>query len=108
MYDAMAAALKATGIPFAEDGWDTHPPAPWGVYAIDGEGETLHGDDRHELPVSTGTVDLFVLGSGRALRRQVEAALALSGVWWSRNSRQYEDSTHLTHYEWVFEVIDGE
>ena len=107
-YRAMIAALEATGIPFREDGWHDaktpHPAAPYGEYAIDG-GDELRGDDHRQLASLTGTVDLFVKGSGLDLKNQVEEALDGCMISWELNSRQYEPDTRLTHYEWLFEVI---
>ena len=95
-YEAMIAALEATGIPFREDGWHDertpHPAAPYGEYAIDG-GDELRGDDHRQLASLTGTV------------AQVEDALDGCMISWELNSRQYEPDTRLTHYEWLFEVL---
>ena len=101
-YTDLVTRLTATGIPFREAGWDVNPAAPWGVYAMDGSGDDLWGDDRMQHQVITGTVDLYVKGPGRDLMALVQGAL--TGTSWSLNSIQYESDTRLTHYEWVFEV----
>ena len=106
-YEAMIAALKETGIPFAEDGWDTKPGLPYGVYAIDGGAGALWAGDRQISQGLQGTVDLFTgVGSARVNRRTVENAIKQSGVSFWYNSEQYESDKRLMHYEWVFEVTD--
>lgn len=107
-YELMAEALAQTGIPFEEGGWDTAPEAPYGVYAPDGDGECLRGNDRLYEQVIQGTIDLYTRERGRELMLRIEAALKRCRIAWELNSIQYEHDTRLTHYEWTFEVIqDG-
>lgn len=103
-YDALIAALTATGIPFREDGWAGDKPSPYGVYAVDGGGTDLLGDDTIETQTLQGTVDLFTRGPGHEYRARVQRALLASGVRWYYSSRQYEHETGYTHEEWVFEI----
>lgn len=104
-YELLEAALRETGIPFAEGGWDKHPAAPYGVYALDGDGNNLWAGDHLEEQVLQGTVDLFTRGRGRDKKELVQAALMKARISWSLNSIQYEPDTRLTHFEWVFEVL---
>ncbi len=108
-YEALIAALEATGIPFAEDGWDaetplTRPAAPYGVYQIEGGASALWTDDRPRRQTLQGSVDVFTLSDGHTEKQSVQTALISSGVRWYLSSRQYEDNTRLTHLEWVFYV----
>lgn len=103
-YEQLITALAATGIPFREDGWKGEKPSPYGVYAIDGNGEDLVGDDGIDTQTLQGTVDLFTRGPGHEYRARVQRALIRSGVCWYYNSRQYEPATGYTHEEWVFEI----
>lgn len=108
-YETMAAALKATGLPFAEDGWDEKPAPPYGVYAIDNGAAALWAGDRRREHASQGTVDLFTpVGRGRVRRSVIEDALDEAGVSYWFNSQQYERDTRLMHYEWIFEVDDSD
>ena len=105
-YDELVLCLTETGIPFKEDGWDSKPAPPYGVYAIDGSAMTLWAGDQLVERAYQGTVDLFTRGRGRDSKAKVERALRLSGVSWRFNSQQYEADTRLMHFEWVFEVAE--
>ena len=108
-FEKLAGCLKATRLPFAEDGWDEKPAPPYGVYAIDGGAGSVWAGDRRREHASQGTVDLFTpLGRGRVKRSVIEDALDLAGVSYWFSSQQYERDTRLMHYEWIFEVDDGE
>ena len=105
MFDALVTALQATRIPFAVDEWATRPSTDHGVVALDGTGDSMNGDDEHEQTALTGYVDLYMHTDDSTKRGAVESAIAsvCEGAW-ELNSRQYERQTHLTHYEWVFEL----
>ncbi len=105
VFDELVMALKNTGVPFAVDEWETRPNTDHGVVALDGTGAILSGDNCHAECAYTGTVDLFLHALNAAKVAAVEAALTsvCEGAWYL-NSRQYEAGTHLTHYEWVFEL----
>ncbi len=119
-YEALIAALEATGIPFAEDGWDTRPEMPYGVYAIDEDAGALWADDRLISQGLRGTVDVFTgMGAGRIDRSVIENALAQAGLSYQfmfqryeaggghgSSSRHFVEGDRLMHYEWEFEVID--
>ncbi len=108
-YETMINALKATGLPFAEDGWDEKPAPPYGVYAIDGGAGALWAGDHRQEHASQGTVDLYTpTGKGRIKKSVIENALDEAGVSYYYNSEQYERDTRLMHYEWVFTVDDGD
>lgn len=119
-YEALVAALQETGIPFAEDGWDTKPEMPYGVYAIDSSAGALWAEDRLISQGLQGTVDLFTgMGSARINRKVIEDVLAQSGLSFrfkfqryesgashQFNSRHYIEGERLMHYEWEFDVMD--
>lgn len=104
-YEALKAALIKTGIPFKEDGWAGDKPTPFGVYAIDMEGASLHSDDHIYLQVLSGSVDVFTKGEGYREKGKIEQALDEAEVSWYFSSRQFEEDTNLTHLEWVFEIM---
>lgn len=106
-FDNLAAALIATGIPFAEGQWVNAGglKTDYGVYALDGAMD-LGADDHHAERLCEGTVDLFTRqGPGRTEAALVEAALDSVGVPWRVNSVQVEDDTGYTHREWVFQCL---
>lgn len=105
VFDELVTALQSTGVPFAVDEWATRPNATFGVVTLDGTGAILTGDNCHAECAYTGTVDLFLHTLSAETVAAVEAALTsvCEGAWYL-NSRQYEAETHLTHFEWVFEL----
>ena len=119
-YLALIAALEETGIPFAEDGWDSQPEMPYGVYAIDSDAGALWAEDRLISQGLQGTVDLFTgLGAARIDRKVIEDALAQSGLSYRfkfqryeagsgspSQSRRYSGGDRLMHYQWEFDVMD--
>ena len=105
MYSELVYALKATGIPFAEFAWDSRPDSDYGVIAPDGEASSLQADQHKENQAPQGTVDLFTYSNDRALMETVQTVLnTFDGCAWYLNSVQYEDSTRLIHWEWVFSL----
>lgn len=73
------------------------------VWAEDGEGASLHANNKKSIKVTQGTIDYFTKSEDN-LSDQIEAALTTAGVSFSLNSVGYEDETGYIHYEWVFEV----
>ena len=107
-YEDLIAALKSTGIPFAEGGWQdaNKLKEDYGVYAIDGRRDLL-ADNAHEPKVLEGTIDLFALHSkGMDKVSMIEWALDSVGAAWRLNAGPiYESGTGYTHWEWVFNVL---
>ena len=74
------------------------------VYADDGEGAGVHGDNQKLLQSIEGTIDLYtkkdrdpwVEGIQRALKRK-RIAFRLSEI-------SYEQETGYLHYQWIFET----
>ncbi len=81
---------------------------PYIVWAEDGSGDTVFANGHKRAGVVTGTVDLFTRNrDGEPLAKAVPEAL--NGVCaWRLSSVQYEEDTGLLHYEWRWEVEDGE
>lgn len=78
--------------------------APYIVWAEDGQSGSSSANNRVKHQTITGTVDLFtrVLDEDPLVDK---IQTALNGVCvWRLNSVQYEDSTALKHWEWVFEI----
>ncbi len=106
-YTALVAALKAIGIPFAENGWDTRPKADsYGVVALEFEVDALHGENRKIYSAYEGSVDLFSKDkTGGGWVEEITRTLAkyCEGCW-SLNSHQWEKENRIFHWEWVFQV----
>lgn len=108
-YEALVAALKGTGIPFAEYGWETSPVGEYGVVSLEFEADAMNGDGRKVARSWEGSIDVFFRTMSRRgeLRRKVESVLTdICGASWRQESFQHESSTGLFHAEWVFQVED--
>lgn len=106
-YEALGAALKRTGIPFAEGGWEQGKtlPGAYGVYAPDDRTDLI-ADGHHAEKLVEGTVDLFSRDRGDRQAAVIEALLEETGVGWQINlPGHYEADTGLTHWEWVFRCL---
>ena len=105
MYSELIALLKATKIPCEEIAWNNAPTeGSYMIVALDGEGETLWGDNMQLEQVITGSVDLYCRTKDRTDFNAVQNAFKAWGGSWDLNSIQYENGTHLMHYEWIFEM----
>ena len=107
-YNELAAALKRTGIPFEEGAWwRAHTmKGDYGAYAVDGRND-LKSDGTSSEKMLEGTVDLFTRGSN-GLRQAaiVEDAMDSVGAAWEVSmAANYEETTGLTHWEWVFHCL---
>ena len=84
------------------------PPSKYIVWAEDGAGDTVFANGRLQNQAITGTVDLYTDDpEDTTIFQGVQAALDQVCAW-RLNSIQYEDETGLTHYEWVWEIPDGQ
>ena len=105
MFNTLIMALRNTGIPFAEYGWDHRPVPPYGVVSIEGPGDIVAGDDQIIHQALRGSIDLYVGSPDLTWMTTVQGAI--NGlVAWSLNSVQREEDTNLIHYEWIFEMED--
>lgn len=74
------------------------------VWQEDSEGESLHADDKHEIMVISGTIDLFTKQEYDPWVQEITRALENAEITCRIESIQYEDETGYIHYEWRFEV----
>ncbi|MCR1842758.1 hypothetical protein [Murimonas intestini] len=74
------------------------------IWAEDGEGDSIHADDRKVEQVITGTVDYYTPDDFDPVFDRIQKALTEYGIPYRFNSSQYEDETGLIHHEWVWEV----
>lgn len=105
MFDMILGALKATGIPFAAYGWDRPPAGTYGVFSIEGQEDSLSGDDGVREQGVRGSVDLFVQGVSTSGAETVQEAISSVTPSWFLNSVQYESDTGLVHYEWILNWV---
>lgn len=86
--------------------WRPRLVAPFCIWAEDGEGESLHTNNKKSEQVISGSIDYFTLTEfDTNIDRIQEALNETEDVAWYLSSVQYEDTTNLIHYEWMFEVI---
>ena len=115
-YEALVADLKSleqngVTLKMGQDEWYTRPDeVSYGTVSLDFEADALEGDDRKQDTAYEGSVDLFSLARGGAgwipmIKSVLEEHC---GACWSLNSHQYERDTGLYHWEWVFQITDGE
>lgn len=85
--------------------WRPRLNAPFCIWAEDGEGNSLHTNNKKSEQVITGSIDYFTLQEFDPNIDKIQEALNnTEDVAWSLNSVQFEDTTNLIHYEWLFEV----
>lgn len=104
MFETLLTTLQATKIPFAAYGWDNAPSGTYGVISLEGQEESVEGNNMIQTQAIRGSIDLFVQGISTTAAQTVQDAI--NGlVAWRLNSIQYEDETRLVHYEWIFESV---
>lgn len=105
MYNNLIALLQALGIPYAEGAWNRAPQTgDYLAYALDGQGDSLWGDDAQQQQAILGSVDLFCRSTDRTHFNAVQNALKASGVSWDLYSIQREPANRIIHYRWAFEL----
>jgi hypothetical protein len=77
------------------------------VWQEDGAND-LVADNIHTAKVITGTTDLFTKKEFDPWIDELSASFNAYGISWYLNAVQYEDDTGFIHYEWVWQVDDGE
>lgn len=104
MFEKLLKELRATGIAFEEGGWGVAPGTDYGTARLDGQADALYADNAMQEQALAGSVHLFTKGAGRTQMAAVQDALNRANVCWRLNSVQFEESTRLTHFEWLFEL----
>lgn len=103
-FDKLLYELRSTGIAFEDTGWSVAPGTDHGIVRIEGGADAVWADDAMQEQAVRGAVHLFTKDAGRGQMKAVQSALNRAGVSWRFSSRQYEETTRLTHYEWIFEL----
>ena len=105
MFERLLQLLRGTGIPFAAYQWDKAPEGTsYGVIALEGQQDSVPGDNMIQHQSIRGSIDLFVPGISTDDARTVQDVIN-GVVAWRLNSVQFEDETGLVHYEWIFEQV---
>lgn len=104
MYSQLLAALRAEGMPpCAEYAWDRAPQTGnYMTVGLDGQQTALWGDDGLLQQAPEGSVHLFCRTNDRSDMLKVQTVLNQSGAAWRLEMVDYEKSTRLLHYQWVF------
>ena len=74
------------------------------VWAEDGEGSSVEGDNHKVNQSITGTIDYYTKEEMDETADKIQDALKRGNISFYLNSVQYEEETEYIHYEWVFEV----
>ena len=77
---------------------------PYCVWAEDGAGNQLNGDNYMLQQTIQGTIDYYTQDEYDRVVEKIQEALKAARISYYLNSVQYEDETKATHWEWVFEV----
>lgn len=108
MLEAMIEALKSIGPPVYE-GKAFKQPGQYFVYATyEGETNQVYADEAKEDAVYAGSIDYFTRVGRDPNIQKLHKALNEIGLSYSLNSRQEEKETGYIHYEWLFEIAEGE
>ena len=74
------------------------------VWAEDGEGSQVNGDNVMQGQSIQGRIDYFTRVESDPDVRAIQNALKMARISFYLDSVQYEDETKYIHYSWVFEV----
>ena len=77
---------------------------PYLVWTEDREAYSLSGDNHKQEQAITGYIDYFTKTEFDPAVDQVQEILNSQNVAWSLDSVDYEDSTNLIHYRWLWET----
>lgn len=75
------------------------------VWAEDGAGRALSGDNRCLVQVLTGAVHYFTRQEADPHVARIQSALTEAEIAWQLNSIQQEQDTGYTHYTWRWEMV---
>lgn len=102
----VAAALKASGIPFAHMAWPVNqaPDLPWCVFYLD-EDSRLHADNRRWASYGSWIVELYQKAADSAVEEAVEDAVATAFGDYSK-SETWVDSEDCLMTSYRFTVIE--
>ena len=103
-YEALANALKESGIPFAEYGWKTAPTGDYGTWGEEGD-NVLRADNRSAEHATRYDLHYFTRDDTGAPKATIEAALDALPCAWTLDYVDFEEDSGYIHYEWIIEVL---
>jgi hypothetical protein len=74
------------------------------VWAEDGQGDSLHVDNKMKNQTIQGTIDYYTKAEFDPAFDLIQETLNSTDLSWKLNSIQWEKETGYTHYEWIFEI----
>lgn len=85
--------------------WRPDMPAPFCVWAEDGEESAVYADDHKTEQAIGGYVDYYTREEYDPVADTIQEIL--NGItefpfWWRLESVQYEDETNLIHFQWTW------
>ena len=96
-------ALLSVGVPVSHY-FTQKQNAPYIVWAEDGQGSMQHANNHVIQQTIQGTIDYFTRVEYDENFYKIQNVLNSLDIGWQLNSVQYEDETHLIHYEWLWEL----
>ena len=85
--------------------WRPKLPAPYIVWAENGEADSFDADNKKAEQALTGTVDLYSKTEYDPLFDSIQTALqSVEGLSWKLTDAQYEDETGLIHHSWEWVI----
>lgn len=79
-------------------------PDTYLVWAEDGQADAVHSENKMQIQVKEGTVDLFTKTEYDPLFDKVQEAMNNAGMTWRWSSTQHEEDTGYIHHEWIWQV----
>lgn len=85
--------------------WRPRLEAPFCLWQEDGEGDSLHSNNKKSEQVITGSIDYYTKTEYDSMVDNIQEALNNAEcVAWNLDSVDYEEETNLIHYSWSFEI----
>lgn len=80
-------------------------PNQYIVWAEDNQSNAVYSDDKMQIQVTEGTLDLFTKNEYDPLFEKCQSTMNnCKDMTWRWNSTQHEKDTGYIHHEWVWEV----
>ena len=86
---------------------DDEHPEKYIVWSEDGQAGATHADNKMDIQVKEGTVDLFTKNEYDPAFDEIQKAMNKADMSWRWESTQYEEDTEYIHHEWVWEVTSA-
>lgn len=70
--------------------------------------DAVCAESKHAVGRVRGTTDFYTKREGDPWKERLEKAFGRWGISWTLNSVQYEEDTGFIHFEYLWEVNNGE